>query len=283
MSYLPNIYVLQNKGRSLLQTKYGWVEVPYSAGTWLLNEDVGKAINEVAYQLDYVPFPVDIDEKEVYKIGMDALKGIELNKELYPANTVNAITNALRLHLQNQNALNEAFEPLRDNADKEKEERKTNMSNTNNNNTNTAKKKEEVAVRFYEGFVTTKPFDYKQKDGTVVKLQSVKIPNGENDTIAVRRTFVVPANKIGTDSKNIHMRYVYLEKDTEYKTRRMNYIPDDKKWECLEESKMTGQQIADAFETDREKEYAAWKAKQPQDPVEEASADASLSNEGFII
>lgn len=133
-------------------------------------------------------------------------------------------------------------------------------------------KENEVAVRFYQGFITKENIVVKDIDGKDVKLARVKIPNDDPNDKQPRRSFACRESLIGTDLKNPNMRYVYLKKDKEYRVIRKNFDAETKKSEIIEDIKMTGQAIADTFQTERDREYAEWKAKQvKENPVAEAT------------
>lgn len=145
-----------------------------------------------------------------------------------------------------------------------------------------SEKREDVAVRFYEGMISKEIVNFKKGDSTI-KMKRIKLPNDDPTDSQVRRSFLVKESAIGTDLKNPHMKYVYLGKDAEYKVVRKNFDPETKKAEILEESKMTGQAIADTFKAERDRGYAEWKAQQPAEPTNEFNnPDVELATEDDV-
>jgi len=131
-----------------------------------------------------------------------------------------------------------------------------------------------VAVRFYEGYISNEIVTFKNGDKTI-PAKRIKMPNDDPSDTRARRSFVVRESQIGTDSKNPHMKYVYLDKknkdgnEIEYRVVRKNYDPETKKSEILEDTKMKAQEIADVFQADRDREYAEWKASNTGKTVSE--------------
>jgi hypothetical protein len=165
---------------------------------------------------------------------------------LYPETTMMPIVNALKDEAKGLKALSDAFEPLRENRGGKR------------------MKDNEVAVRFYEGFISNEIITFKNGDKTIAGKR-IKMPNDDPNDTRVRRSFVVRESQIGTDTKNPHMKYVYLNKtdkdgkEIEYRVVRKNYDPEKDKSEILEDTKMKAQGIADVFQADRDREYAEYK------------------------
>lgn len=195
-----------------------------------------------------------VDPELVRKIAKDYLNGnLQLNDQeremLYPEKTMLPIINVLKDEAKGLKALSDAFEPMKQSKG------------------GTRMKDNEVAVKFYEGFISKEIVSFKNGDKTIPGKR-IKMPNDDPSDTRVRRSFVVRESQIGTDTKNPHMKYVYLNKtdkdgnDIEYRVVRKNYDPGTKKSEILEDLKMKAQDIADVFQAERDREYAEWKASE---------------------
>ena len=203
-----------------------------------------------------------VDDEEVRKVAREYMKGsLPYNQTememLYPERTMIPIVNVLKDEAKGLRALSEALEPLSKN--------KGGKKSMNENS---------VAVRFYEGYISNEIVTFKNGDKTI-PAKRIKMPNDDPSDTRARRSFVVRESQIGTDSKNPHMKYVYLDKknkdgnEIEYRVVRKNYDPETKKSEILEDTKMKAQEIADVFQADRDREYAEWKASNTSKIVSE--------------
>lgn len=195
-----------------------------------------------------------VDPELVRKVAKDYMNGnlqlTDLERDmLYPEKTMLPIINALKDEAKGLKALSDAFEPMK------------------HSKGGTRMKDNEVAVKFYEGFISKEIVSFKNGDKTIPGKR-IKMPNDDPSDTRVRRSFVVRESQIGTDTKNPHMKYVYLNKtdkdgnDIEYRVVRKNYDPETKKSEILEDLKMKAQDIADVFQAERDREYAEWKASE---------------------
>lgn len=195
-----------------------------------------------------------VDPELVRKVAKDYMNGnlqlTDLERDmLYPEKTMLPIINALKDEAKGLKALSDAFEPMKQSKG------------------GTRMKDNEVAVKFYEGFISKEIVSFKNGDKTIPGKR-IKMPNDDPSDTRVRRSFVVRESQIGTDTKNPHMKYVYLNKtdkdgnDIEYRVVRKNYDPETKKSEILEDLKMKAQDIADVFQAERDREYAEWKASE---------------------
>ena len=195
-----------------------------------------------------------VDPELVRKVAKDYMNGnlqlTDLERDmLYPEKTMLPIINVLKDEAKGLKALSDAFEPMKQSKG------------------GTRMKDNEVAVKFYEGFISKEIVSFKNGDKTIPGKR-IKMPNDDPSDTRVRRSFVVRESQIGTDTKNPHMKYVYLNKtdkdgnDIEYRVVRKNYDPETKKSEILEDLKMKAQDIADVFQAERDREYAEWKASE---------------------
>lgn len=195
-----------------------------------------------------------VDPELVRKVAKDYMNGnlqlTDLERDmLYPEKTMLPIINVLKDEAKGLKALSDAFEPMKQLKG------------------GTKMKDNEVAVKFYEGFISKEIVSFKNGDKTIPGKR-IKMPNDDPSDTRVRRSFVVRESQIGTDTKNPHMKYVYLNKtdkdgnDIEYRVVRKNYDPETKKSEIMEDLKMKAQDIADVFQAERDREYAEWKASE---------------------
>ena len=229
-----------------LQIIDGAYSKTFEDGTWLLEDEAIK-------ELDFLNkgskgyYLKKVDNEIVFRVVSNYTKGYQKlgeDEDVFPERTMRPLIEKMKQYKEDRIKFEELFWH-------EKEENKM------------SEKKEDIAVRFYEGYVSKEIINFKNKDGSKIKLARVKMPNDPGDE-RVRRSFLVKESAIGTDIKNQHMRYVYLPKDVEFKVVRRNFDPETKKSEILTEEKMTGQQIADVFDKERDRQYAQWKANQPQ-------------------
>lgn len=253
MARLPDVYQIYDQ--------FGWGVYVYSDAyttghfedaTWLLEDEATKFLNYIndisANKPRYIMKKVD---KEIVRVignsYMNGSSNLGDDEDIFPIRTLKPIIDCLKDEKDNLIKLSEAFKPV--------------MKGMNN------MKENEVAVRFYEGFISKENVTLKEGDKSV-KMVRVKMPNDDPDDSQVRRSFIVRESSVGTDTKNPHMKYVYLNKDSEYRVVRKNFDPETKKSEILEDIKMTGQAISDIFKADRDREYAEYKASKGVDNLE---------------
>ena len=206
-----------------------------------------------------------VDSELVRNIGRQYMHGnlsSQEEKMLYPERTMQAIENALKDEAKGLKPLSDAFKPL-----------------SNYKGGINYMKENEVAVRFYEGYISKEIVSFKNGDKTIPGKR-IKMPNDDPSDTRVRRSFVVRESAIGTDTKNPHMKYVYMNKcdkdgnEIGYRVVRKNYDPETKKSEILEDIKMKAQDIADVFEAERDREYAEYKASKANETAKEPEVNA---------
>lgn len=259
MSILPDVYyiTIQNGWGVIKHAENSYSLSPHGEATMFLEDDIEKEAEKVETHFN-TETSVKLADKDIVRtIGKNFMHGLQKlgeSDELYPPKVINKLVDCLKDEKKNLQRLSDALKPVSSTDIKNEEEIKMAEEKTT--------KREEVAVRFYEGMVSKKLVNLKKGDATI-KLKRVKLPNDDPKDSTARRSFLVAENKIFTDKKNPHMLFTYLGKDQEYKVQRNDFNPETKENKVLEETKMTGQAIADVFKAEADKSYAAWKESQP--------------------
>lgn len=268
MAKLPDVYYITiNNGWGVIKNTDGTYETAFEEYSMIAEEDLQQEIDNIYNAFNSQPKVHKYDPEMLRIIGKNFMHGLTKigeADELYPPKIINKLVDCLKDEKENLQRLSEALKPVSSSDINEEE-----------NNMAEKEKREEVAVRFYEKMVSGENINLKKGDATI-KMKRVKMPNDDPKDSQVRRSFLVKESAIHTDVKNPHMKFTYLGKDQEYTVVRKNFDPETKKSEILEETKMTGEQIADVFNAERDRQYADWKANQPEPTNEIANPETEL-------
>ena len=263
MAKLPDVYQIYQKDGQAVVFDGDECMLDHTEATWVLKDKIYAFYNDFYdHHTDYEAFKVD--DEIVRSVANNFRKGIFKLGEyeyLYPYETMAPIINALKDEKDSLIRLSEALKPT------------TDLKERNLKVMSEKKEKKEVAVRFYEGYISNEKISFKRGDKTI-PMKRVKMPNDDPDDSTPRRSFIVNEAAIGTDTKNSHMKFVYLGEESEYRVVRKNFDPETKQSEILEDFKMTGKEISDVFTKERDREYAEYKASQAQDNSNETEIDA---------
>ena len=113
-------------------------------------------------------------------------------------------------------------------------------------------KENEVALSFYKSFVREK-IKLPSVDGGTYELYIIEMPDEEGEEQEIRRTFTIPVPYLHTDREHSYIKYTYLKKDKLYRVMRASYDSEQRVTRCLENTQMSGKQIAAVFERYRKR------------------------------